>query len=46
MKKAEIAGLLSLVSFIAILFLPQGSNYWIYAAILGIVFGAIWWVKK
>ena len=46
MRKSQILGILTLAAFGAILFTPSGTNYWIYALILGIIFGIFWFVRK
>ncbi len=46
MEKTAIFGMISLLSFIAILFTPTDSNAWQWLLLLGIFFGAIWWAKK
>jgi len=44
--KKLLFGILSAISFISILFMPVGSDYWIYLLILGIIFGIIWYKGK
>lgn len=46
MDRAKILLTLSVISFVSILFMPQGTLYWIYLLILGIIFGVAWWMNK
>ncbi len=45
MEKKELFGMLSLLSFIVILFLPPDSRTWIYFAVIGAIF-AYGWIKN
>ncbi len=46
MRKSQVFGFISLAAFGAILFTPSGTNYWIYALVLGLIFGIFWFAKK
>jgi len=46
MNKLSLLLALSLISFAAILFTPSDTKYWIYPLIAGIVFLAVWFMKK
>ncbi|MBS3086263.1 hypothetical protein J4422_01015 [Candidatus Pacearchaeota archaeon] len=42
MEKKQLFGVLALVSFIAIFFMPPDSKAWIYFLVLGVIFGIGW----
>jgi len=42
MEKKHIFGILSILSFVAILFMPPDSKAWIYFLVLGVIFGIGW----
>ncbi len=46
MEKLEILGLLSVLFLSSILFTSPNSNLWALFLIMGVVFGALYYVKK
>jgi hypothetical protein len=46
MDKKLLFGILSIILFASILFLPSGSSAWIYLAIAGIALGIAWLRSK
>ncbi len=46
MDKKTIAGIIAAFFLIAMLFSPIDSKIWIWFLILGLAFGAVWWMKN
>jgi len=46
MEKKMVFGILSIISFVSILFTLEGSSSWIYLLILGIIFVIGWYKFK
>jgi len=42
MERKQVFGLLSIISLVAIFFMPPDSKAWIYFLILGLIFGIGW----